>query len=73
MAAGISEALITTAAGIAVAVLAVILYNALNTHAQKLSLQLRLLTEEYLELVKELLPSLRAAAPPPGRAAGGEG
>ena len=72
VAAGISEALITTAAGIAVAVLAVVLYNAFNTHAQKLSLQLRLLTEEYLELVKELLPSLRAAPPAP-RGAAGEG
>jgi biopolymer transport protein ExbB len=70
VAAGISEALITTAAGIAVAVLAVVLYNALNTQAQKLSLQLRLLTEEYLELVKELLPGLRAA-PPAGDAAEG--
>jgi biopolymer transport protein ExbB len=69
--AGISEALITTAAGIAVAVLAVVLFNVLNTHAQQLTLQLRLLTEEYLELVKELLPSLRAGAP--ARAAGGEG
>jgi biopolymer transport protein ExbB len=72
VAAGISEALVTTAAGIAVAVLAVILYNALNTHAQKLTLQLRLLTEEYLELVKELLPTLRAATQP-ARSAGGEG
>jgi biopolymer transport protein ExbB len=71
VAAGISEALVTTAAGIAVAVLAVVLYNALNTHAQKLSLQLRLLTEEYLELVVELLPTL-PAAPPAGRSAGGE-
>jgi biopolymer transport protein ExbB len=70
VAAGISEALVTTAAGIAVAVLAVVLYNVLNTHAQKLSLQLRLLAEEYLELVKELLPTLRGGA---GRAAGGEG
>ncbi len=69
--AGISEALITTAAGIAVAVLAVVLFNALNTHAQKLTLQLRLLTEEYLELVRELLPTLRAGGP--ARAAGGEG
>jgi len=69
--AGISEALITTAAGIAVAVLAVVLFNALNTHVQKLTLQLRLLTEEYLELVTELLPTLRAGAP--ARAAGGEG
>jgi biopolymer transport protein ExbB len=83
VAAGISEALITTAAGIAVAVLAVVLYNALNTHAQKLALQLRLLVEEYLELVKEVLPALRtapapaAAAAPPHAAvpapAGGEG
>ena len=64
VASGISEALITTAAGIAVAVLAVVLYNALNTHAQRLALQLRLLVEEYLELVKEVLPSLRAAPPP---------
>jgi biopolymer transport protein ExbB len=69
--AGISEALITTAAGIAVAVLAVVLFNVLNTHVQQLTLQLRLLTEEYLELVKELLPSLRAGAP--ARSAGGEG
>ena len=69
--AGISEALITTAAGIAVAVLAVVLFNVLNTHVQQLTLQLRLLTEEYLELVKELLPTLRAGAP--ARAAGGEG
>jgi biopolymer transport protein ExbB len=69
--AGISEALITTAAGIAVAVLAVVLFNLLNTHAQKLTLQLRLLTEEYLELVREMLPTLRAGAP--ARPAGGEG
>ncbi len=71
VAAGISEALITTAAGIAVAVLAVVLFNVLNTHVQKLTLQLRLLTEEYLELVTELLPTLRPGAP--ARAAGGEG
>jgi biopolymer transport protein ExbB len=74
VAAGISEALITTAAGIAVAVLAVILYNALNTHAQKLALQLRLLVEEYLELVKEVLPVVRAGSGSgAGRVAGGEG
>jgi biopolymer transport protein ExbB len=69
--AGISEALITTAAGIAVAVLAVVLFNMLNTLAQKLTLQLRLLTEEYLELVRELLPTLKAGAA--ARPAGGEG
>jgi biopolymer transport protein ExbB len=79
VAAGISEALVTTAAGIAVAVLAVVLYNVLNTHTQRLTLQLRLLVEEYLELVRESLPALAGAAPGgaagagPARAAGGEG
>ena len=63
VAAGISEALITTAAGIAVAILAVVLFNLLNTHVQKLVLQLRLLVEEYLEIVAETLPAIRAAAP----------
>jgi biopolymer transport protein ExbB len=62
VAAGISEALVTTAGGIAVAVEAVVIYNFLNTHVQKLALQLKLLTEEYLEIVKEVLPA-RAAAP----------
>jgi biopolymer transport protein ExbB len=69
--AGISEALITTAAGIAVAVLAVVLFNLLNTQVQKLTLQLRLLTEEYLELVRELMPTLRSGGAE--RPAAGEG
>jgi biopolymer transport protein ExbB len=56
VAAGISEALITTAAGIAVAIEAVVLYNYLNTHVQKVGIQFRLLTEEYLELLKDALP-----------------
>ena len=59
VAAGISEALITTAGGIAVAIEAVVIYNFLNVHVQKLSLQLRLLVEEYVDLVKETLPALR--------------
>ena len=63
VAAGISEALVTTAGGIAVAIEAVVIYNFLNVHVQRLSLQLRLLTEEYLEIVKETLPGLRAAEP----------
>jgi biopolymer transport protein ExbB len=62
VASGISEALVTTAGGIAVAVEAVVIYNFLNTHVQKLALQLKLLTEEYLEIVKEVLP-VRAPAP----------
>jgi biopolymer transport protein ExbB len=57
VAAGISEALVTTAAGIAVAIEAVVLYNFLNTHVQKLAIHFRLLTEEYLELLKEAPPT----------------
>jgi biopolymer transport protein ExbB len=63
VAAGISEALVTTAGGIAVAIEAVILYNFLNTHVQKLALQFRLLAEEYLEIVKETLPAAAPARP----------
>jgi biopolymer transport protein ExbB len=65
VASGISEALITTAGGIAVAIEAVVIFNFLNVHVQKLALQLRLLTEEYLEILKETLPSLRSAAASP--------
>ena len=64
VAAGISEALITTAGGIAVAIEAVVIFNFLNVHVQKLALQLRLLTEEYLDIVKETLPALRAPGEP---------
>jgi biopolymer transport protein ExbB len=63
VAAGISEALVTTAGGIAVAVEAVVIFNFLNVHVQKLALQLRLLTEEYLEILKEVLPALRTSEP----------
>lgn len=53
VAAGISEALVTTAAGIAVAVEAVVIYNWLQTHAQRLGVQFRLLVEEFLELAAD--------------------
>jgi biopolymer transport protein ExbB len=65
VASGISEALVTTAGGIAVAIEAVVIFNFLSVHVNKLSLQLRLLTEEYLEIVKEVLPGLRSGAEPP--------
>jgi biopolymer transport protein ExbB len=65
VAAGISEALITTAGGIAVAIEAVVIFNFLNVHVQKLALQLRLLAEEYVEILKEVLPALRGQAEPP--------
>jgi biopolymer transport protein ExbB len=63
VAAGISEALVTTAGGIAVAIEAVVIYNFLNVHVGKLALQLKLLTEEYLEIVREALPSGASDAP----------
>ncbi len=62
VAAGISEALVTTAGGIAVAIEAVVLYNFLNTHVQKLALEFRLLVEEYLEIVGETLPPIARAS-----------
>jgi biopolymer transport protein ExbB len=65
VAAGISEALVTTAGGIAVAIEAVVIYNFLNVHVGKLALELKLLAEEYLELVREALPGMAAAAAPP--------
>mgnify|MGYP001497735699 FL=1 len=46
VAAGISEALVTTAGGIAVAIEAVVIYNFLNTHVQKLAVQPKLPTQE---------------------------
>ena len=67
VAAGISEALVTTAAGIAVAVEAVVIYNFLNTHVQKVALQLKMLTEEYLEIVTEVLAARATPAPTEGR------
>jgi biopolymer transport protein ExbB len=67
VATGISEALITTAGGIAVAIEAVVIYNFLNVHVQKLALQLRLIAEEYLEIVKEMLPVLHVGAEPGAR------
>jgi biopolymer transport protein ExbB len=79
VAAGISEALVTTAGGIAVAIEAVVLYNFLNTHVQRLVLQFKLLAEEYLEVLKETLPAASRRVeggaelqPPPRAAAHGE-
>jgi biopolymer transport protein ExbB len=67
VAAGISEALVTTAGGIAVAIEAVVIYNFLNVHVGKVALELRLLTEEFLELVREALPGgVAGSAPAPG-------
>jgi len=52
----ISEALIVTAAGIIVAVEAVILYNFFNQRAARISTELRLLTDEFLEQLEDVPP-----------------
>jgi biopolymer transport protein ExbB len=60
VAAGISEALITTAGGIAVAIEAVVLYNFLNTHVARLVHRARLAGEEFLEALEEAPAEPRA-------------
>jgi biopolymer transport protein ExbB len=50
---GISEALITTAGGILVAVEAVVLFNYFQTRLARLSIELRLLSDEFTELLRE--------------------
>jgi biopolymer transport protein ExbB len=50
----IAEALIATAAGIIVAVFAVILYNYFNRRLSAIAMESRLLTDEFLELLLEV-------------------
>jgi hypothetical protein len=71
--AGISEALVATAAGILVAVQAVVFYNFFQARMAKLQIELRLIAEEFVELLRDrqsgalALPS--SATPPPESAA----
>jgi biopolymer transport protein ExbB len=69
VAAGISEALVATAGGIAVAIAAVVLYNAFNVHVQRLSTQLRILAEQVLEALGESPAAAGAPRPAPAREA----
>ncbi len=50
---GISEALIATAAGIIVAVEAVVLYNVFQARLGRLNVELKLIAEEFVELLRE--------------------
>jgi biopolymer transport protein ExbB len=49
VAGGISEALVTTAVGIAVAIEAVVLFNAIQNRLQGLGIEIRLYAEEFVE------------------------
>lgn len=50
---GISEALVATAAGILVAVQAVVFYNFFQARMGKLQIELRLIAEEFVELLRD--------------------
>jgi biopolymer transport protein ExbB len=58
---GISEALIATAVGIIVAVEAVVLYNYFQARLARVSVELRLIAEEFIELLRA--PPMPAQAP----------
>lgn len=53
---GIAEALVTTAAGILVAIEAVVVYNYFMARLQRMSIELRLMVEEFVELITETKP-----------------
>lgn len=55
--AGISEALIATAVGIVVAVIAVVLYNIFQARLSRLSVEFKLIAEEFVELLREASPN----------------
>jgi biopolymer transport protein ExbB len=61
---GISEALVATAAGIFVAIEAVVLYNYFQARLGRIAAELKLLSDEFTELLRER-PNL-VAAPPAG-------
>ncbi len=50
---GISEALVATAAGILVAVEAVVLYNYFQSRLGRVAIELKLLSDEFVELLRE--------------------
>jgi biopolymer transport protein ExbB len=61
---GIAEALVTTAAGIVVAIEAVVIYNYFMARLSRIALELRLFTEEFVELLRDLKPETPPAKPP---------
>ena len=63
---GISEALVATAVGILVAVQAMVFYNYFQSRLSRVNVELRLLGEEFVELLKER-PALPQPQPEPER------
>jgi biopolymer transport protein ExbB len=58
---GIAEALVTTAAGIVVAIEAMVIYNYFMARLSRTSLELKLMAEEFVELLREqkVIPGAR--------------
>jgi biopolymer transport protein ExbB len=73
VAGGISVALYATAAGILVAVEAVIIYNYFNQRLARFAIELKMLTEEFLELLEEFGPESGATAKQPEEQGGKDG
>ena len=71
--AGISEALIATAAGIAVAIEAVVLFNYFTSRVAQLSLSMKIAAEEVLELLFHGRPEGALEPDAAAEAAGGRG
>ena len=67
---GISEALITTALGIIVGIQAVIFYNYFQARLAKAALELKLMAEEFVEILREQPPATKAATDGEAKAAG---
>jgi biopolymer transport protein ExbB len=61
---GIAEALVTTAAGILVAVEAVVIYNYFMARLARTSLELKLMAEEFVELLREQPAEARRESEP---------
>jgi biopolymer transport protein ExbB/TolQ len=57
---GIAEALVTTAAGIIVAIESMVIYNYFMQRLGRTSLELKLMAEEFVELLREQKPDPRA-------------
>jgi biopolymer transport protein ExbB/TolQ len=57
---GIAEALVTTAAGIVVAIEAMVIYNYFMARLGRVVLELKLMAEEFVELLREQKPEARA-------------
>jgi len=71
----ISQALVVTAAGIIVAVESVILFNYFSQRAARIGVEMKLLTEEFLELLLDPDRPEKVAAPvaPAAKKGGGDG